>query len=129
MPPRSPLEDPDHLRLLLQLPCLASGETPAGAYAHIHYPSALLSKPVTGTGMLPEDKWAVPLKAWFHTVSRNPDAPGGEEGWWERRGINPLVVATRLHAASVTLRDAGVSEAEIVKRLTAIIIAARACAC
>ncbi|GAB4071673.1 hypothetical protein KHC28_00100 [Ancylobacter sonchi] len=128
-PERGRLEDPLHLALLRQLPCLVSGRTPAGEAAHIRFASAMFHKPVTGISIKPDDKWAVPLSAWFHTVSRDAQHRHGEEGWWEDRGINPLVVASNLFAASVALRDARVAEAEIVERLTAIVEEARRAAC
>ena len=124
-PPRGRMEDPAHLKLIRQLPCLVSGRAPAGEAAHIRYASALYGKSVTGTGIKPDDKWAVPLCAWFHTMSSDAQHRHGEEGWWEERDINPLLVASQLYSASVALRAAKVLEPDIIAALSRIVLDAR----
>lgn len=123
-PPRTRLEDSEHLKIIRQLPCLVSGKTPAGEAAHIRYASAIYGKPVTGIGVKPDDKWVVPLCAWFHTISSEAQHRFGEEWWWEQRNIDPLFVASKLYAASVTMRDARMAEPEIVQALGKIVLSA-----
>ncbi len=87
-------------------------------------PARMYGKPVTGIGTKPDDKWAVPLCAWFHTISSEAQHRFGEEWWWEQRNIDPLFVASKLYAASVTMRDARIAEAEIVPALGKIVLTA-----
>lgn len=122
---RARLEDPDHLSLLRQLPCIVSGRAPAGEAAHIRYASAQFHKPITGIGIKPDDKWAVPLSPWFHTQSTGAQHRHGEEGWWEDHGIDPLVVASQLYSASVAMRDVRADEGVIIQVLSRIVTAAR----
>lgn len=120
-PPRARLEDPEHLRLIRLLPCLASGEMPAGEAAHVRYASAAYGKPITGTGTRPDDKWAVPLCPRLHTMSSDAQHRSGEEWWWEERNINPLLVAVRLYERSVSMREAGEPEEAIIRKLSQIV--------
>ena len=123
--PRARLEDLEHLRLIRLLPCLTSGETPAGEAAHVRYASAAYGKPITGGSTRPDDKWTVPLCPRLHTMSSDAQHRSGEEWWWEERNINPLLVAVRLYERSVFMREASAGEDEIVRQLSRIIIDAR----
>ncbi|MBS9476177.1 hypothetical protein [Ancylobacter radicis] len=118
---RARLEDPAHLALIRQLPCIIGGLNPSGEAAHIRYANAQFHKPITGIGIKPDDKWTVPLSPWFHTQSRGAQHQHGEEGWWIDHNIDPLVVASRLYAASVGLREAQTAEHEAVAVLTGIV--------
>ncbi|MCS0497916.1 hypothetical protein [Ancylobacter mangrovi] len=120
--PRARLKDETHLRILRQLPCLVSGTAPAGEAAHIRYASALHGKGITGIGTKPDDKWAVPLCVWLHTMSSGAQHRDGEEWWWEERGIDPLFIAAQLYAVSVAMRDAKVPEHDVVRQLTRMVI-------
>lgn len=123
-PKRGRMEDPRHLDLIRQLPCLVSGIMPAEP-AHIRFASATFAKPITGIGQKPDDKWTVPLCPWLHTICSSAQHREGEEIWWEERGFSPLMVASNLYSASVALREAKTTAEEIVRHLTAIVHAAR----
>ena len=119
--PRARLEDKEHLRLIRLLPCLASGDAPAGEVAHVRFASAAFGKPITGTGTRPDDKWTVPLCPRLHTMASDAQHRSGEEWWWEQRDINPLLVASRLYEWSVAMREAHQPDEEIVRKLSQIV--------
>ncbi len=123
--PRARLEDKEHLRLIRLLPCLASGEMPAGEAAHVRFASAAYGKQITGTGTRPDDKWAVPLCPRLHTMASDAQHRSGEEWWWKQRNINPLLVASQLYATSTALREAKTPEADILRVMSSIVKAAR----
>ncbi|WP_428031543.1 hypothetical protein [Ancylobacter sp.] len=118
-------QDREHLALIRQLPCLISGQAVRVQAAHIRYANAEFSKPITGGSTKPDDKWTVPLSAWFHTLSSDSQHEHGEEGWWMARGINPLIVASQLYASSSALRSAKLPAEDIVRVLTQIVLVAR----
>lgn len=118
-------EDAAHLALIRKLPCLITGERERVEAAHIRYSSALYGKANPGTGAKPDDRWTVPLCARLHTEAADAQHRSGEEWWWEERGINPLLVAQRLHDLSAGLRAAAQPEDIILAAMTAIIERAR----
>lgn len=117
-------EDATHLALIRRLPCLITGERERVEAAHIRYSSALFGK-VNPGGAKPDDRWTVPLCARLHTQASDAQHRHGEEWWWEERGINPLLIAQRLHDLSAGLRAARQSEDTILAAMTAIIERAR----
>lgn len=119
------LEDRTHLALIRQLPCLVSGREPAGEAAHIRYANYQFRKPITGIGQKPEDRWAVPLCSWLHTMSSGAQHRHGEEGWWDDQGIDPLIVASSLYSTSVAMRDARASDEQILMILRSIVLRSR----
>lgn len=118
-------EDAVHLALIRQLPCLVTGERERVEAAHIRYSSALFGKLNPGTGAKPDDRWTVPLCARLHTEAADAQHRAGEEWWWEERGINPLLIAQRLHDLSTGLRAVKQPEDIILAAMTAIIKQAR----
>src|SRR5262249_8353703 len=76
----------DHLRFVMQQPCLLCGRKPSDAH-HIRFvqPRAL--------GRKPSDEFAVPLcRSHHHGVHR----AGDEKAWWKQAGIDPIKVARKL---------------------------------
>jgi len=76
----------DHLRFVMQQPCLLCGRKPSDAH-HIRFvqPRAL--------GRKASDEFAVPLCRSHHrAVHRAVD----EEAWWKQAGIDPIKVARKL---------------------------------
>jgi ERF superfamily protein len=76
----------DHLRFVMQQPCLLCGRRPSDAH-HIRFlqPRAL--------GRKASDEFAVPLCRSHHrTVHR----AGDEKAWWKQAGIDPIKVARKL---------------------------------
>lgn len=95
-PKAEPDEDPDHLALIRQLPCLYCGYEPSEA-AHVRIASAAFGK-ASGLGKKPADRWAVPLCAQCHRLGKHAQHNRGEAAFWQGIGINPLIVATQLYA-------------------------------
>jgi ERF superfamily len=76
----------DHLRFVMQQPCLLCGRKPSDPH-HIRFvqPRAL--------GRKSSDEFAVPLCRSHH---RAVHRAGDEKAWWKQAGIDPLKVALRL---------------------------------
>lgn len=122
-------EDAEHLDLIRDLPCLATGALPTIARrndaAHVRYSSALYGK-ASSIGAKPDDRWAVPLAPSAHQGGKDAQHANGEEWWWEQTGINPLRVADQLYAVSVALRLGKSPREDIVRAMTNIVLKARA---
>ena len=52
--------------------------------AHLRAASAKYDKPLTGTSMKPDDRWALPLKHFHHMTQHDY---GDELGWWLAHGV------------------------------------------
>jgi ERF superfamily protein len=76
----------DHLRFVMQQPCLLCGRKPSDAH-HIRFvqPRAL--------GRKASDEFAVPLCRSHH---RAVHRAGDEKAWWNQAGIDPIKVARKL---------------------------------
>jgi hypothetical protein len=76
----------DHLRFVMQQPCLLCGRKPSDAH-HIRFvqPRAL--------GRKASDEFAVPLCRSHH---RAVHRAGDEKAWWNQAGIDPVKVARKL---------------------------------
>jgi ERF superfamily len=76
----------DHLRFVMQQPCLLCGRKPSDAH-HIRFvqPRAL--------GRKASDEFAVPLCRSHH---RAVHRAGDEKAWWKQTGIDPIKVARKL---------------------------------
>jgi ERF superfamily len=76
----------DHLRFVMQQPCLLCGRKPSDAH-HIRFvqPRAL--------GRKASDEFSVPLCRSHH---RAVHRAGDEKAWWEQAGIDPIKVARKL---------------------------------
>ncbi|WP_407146304.1 hypothetical protein [Bradyrhizobium sp. ORS 86] len=88
--------DPQYLALVRCCPCLKCGMEPSEA-AHVRFASAAFGK-ASGLQKKPEDKWALPLCAGCHRLSRDAQHQGSEQAFWHALGINPLITAERLYA-------------------------------
>jgi len=113
-------EDAAHLALIRKLPSLLGGDGPVEA-AHIRMSEAAFGKRNPGLGQKPDDAWAVPLSAEKHREQHAED----ERWFWERHGINPLLIAQQLYGVSVALRASKAAEADIVRAMTNIVLKAR----
>jgi hypothetical protein len=76
----------DHLRFVMQQPCLLCGRKPSDAH-HIRFvqPRAL--------GRKASDEFAVPLCRSHHRAAHRA---GDEKAWWTQAGIDPIKVARKL---------------------------------
>lgn len=90
--------DPDYLGLVRRLPCLSCDNDPAGVAAHVRM--TRVGKPITGAGLKPGDHWTLPLCASCHTDGPQAQHRVGEVSFWRKLGLDPLVIAQRLYAAS-----------------------------
>lgn len=84
-----------HLAFIRSLPSLVRGNGPIEA-AHLRYAEAAIGKPITGMAEKPHDCWTVPLCASAHREQH----AGSERAFWQRQGINPLIIAALLFVHS-----------------------------
>lgn len=91
-------KDDTHLAAVRQCMCLSCGIDREIEAAHIRFSAP--GKPNPGVGMKPDDKYTLPLCATCHRSSPTAQHEVGEVKFWAALGIEPLVVAARLHDAS-----------------------------
>jgi hypothetical protein len=88
--------DRDHLRFVASQPCLVCGRTPSDPH-HIKFAEH------RALGRRVSDRFTVPICRLHH---RELHRRGNERAWWQKQGIDPLVVAASLwaktHAATPT---------------------------
>jgi hypothetical protein len=80
--------DRDHLRFVAAQPCLVCGRTPSDPH-HIKFAEQ------RAMGRRVSDRFTVPICRLHH---RELHRRGNERAWWQKQGIDPLVVATSLWA-------------------------------
>ncbi len=81
-----------HLDFIRGLSCALCGNNTAIQAAHIRMVDRRVAKPITGMGTKPPDCWTVPLCGECHSLQHG----GGERGFWEAHGIDPIFVAMAL---------------------------------
>lgn len=96
-------KDEKYLALLRRCPCLGCDNDPAGIAAHVRM--TRVGKPITGAGLRPGDRWALPLCASCHTDGPKAQHKAGEVLFWQRLGIDPLPLCQRLHKAAPDIQD------------------------
>jgi hypothetical protein len=88
--------DRDHLRFVAAQPCLVCGRAPSDPH-HIKFAEQ------RAMGRRVSDRFTVPICRLHH---RELHRRGNERAWWQKQGIDPLVVAASLwaktHAATPT---------------------------
>jgi ERF superfamily len=88
--------DRDHLRFVAAQPCLVCGRTPSDPH-HIKFAEH------RAMGRRVSDRFTVPICRLHH---RELHRRGNERAWWQKQGIDPLVLAASLwaktHAATPT---------------------------
>ena len=88
--------DRDHLKFVAAQPCLVCGRTPSDPH-HIKFAEH------RAMGRRVSDRFTVPICRLHH---RELHRRGNERAWWQKQGIDPLVVAANLwaktHAATPT---------------------------
>jgi len=88
--------DRDHLKFVAAQPCLVCGRTPSDPH-HIKFAEQ------RAMGRRVSDRFTVPICRLHH---RELHRRGNERAWWQKQGIDPLVIAASLwaktHAATPT---------------------------
>jgi hypothetical protein len=88
--------DREHLKFVASQPCLICGRTPSDPH-HIKFAEQL------AMGRKVSDRFSVPICRLHH---RELHRRGNERTWWQKQGIDPLVIAANLwaktHAATPT---------------------------
>lgn len=90
------VHDDAHLNFIRSLPCVCCGNDIQTEAAHLRSINRKYGKDITGGQRKPSDRWALPLCSACHSEQHR----GNEEAFWEKRGINPFILALSLHAAS-----------------------------
>lgn len=110
---KHPREKADkHLAFIRTLPCVVTGREGVEA-AHVRFGSIPHGKRPTGMSEKPDDKWVLPLSPEEHRAQHGMN----EQRYWQAKGIDPLVVAALLWAASGD-EEAGRNIVENARRLT-----------
>lgn len=94
--------DPVYLALVRQCQCVACGLDKADEAAHLRMSSAAHGKR-GAMAKKPADRWAAPLCAQCHREGPDAQHKIGEQEFWHRAGINPLLFCVRLYAAKGSL--------------------------
>jgi len=77
--------DPGYLRWLRAQRCACGClQGPPCDASHLRASSHKYGKPITGVGIKPDDKWALPLTHAHHMAAH---AWGDERGWWMAHGV------------------------------------------
>jgi ERF superfamily len=88
--------DRDHLRFVAAQPCLVCGRTPSDPH-HIKFAEQRMM------GRKVSDRFTVPICRLHH---RELHRRGNERAWWQKQGMDPLIIAASLwaktHAATPT---------------------------
>lgn len=93
---RGRVNDAEHLALIRTLPCLNCGLDPCYEAAHVRMNSAAFGKR-QALGRKPDDLWTVPLCRACHQGDADSQHKVGEAIFWQRVGLNPLIVAKELY--------------------------------
>lgn len=110
--------DPAYLRMIRSLPCIAHcGRIPSEA-AHVRYSDASVGKPITGIGIKPDDRWALPLCHKCHIHGQHMSA---ERHWWSGQHIDPIRKCLELHKCYENGRKRGLNDLEIRDAMIVII--------
>lgn len=88
--------DVSYLAMVREMPCLKCGDEPCEP-AHVRFASAAFGKS-GGMQKRPDDKHSVPLCPGCHRLDRDAQHTRNEREFWDSVGINPLIVAQKLHA-------------------------------
>jgi hypothetical protein len=91
--------DATHLDAIRQLPCTRCGMEPCGEAAHVRLNSSAFGKR-QAIGQKPGDEWTAPLCRGCHQDDPDSQHRVGEAIFWDRVGINPLLLAKALYEAS-----------------------------
>ena len=86
-----------HREWISTLPCLLCADNTTVECAHVRYPDPRIAKPLTGTGIKPDDCFSVPLCGQHHRVQHDQ---GDEQQFWLSGGIDPVLVGLALWAVS-----------------------------
>jgi hypothetical protein len=89
--------DPVYLSLVRQCPCLKCGLDGFSEAAHVRMNSGAHGKH-NGLGKKAADRFALPLCAGCHRQDNDSQHRIGENEFWHRVGLNPLLVCEKLYA-------------------------------
>jgi hypothetical protein len=90
-------DDPVYLARVRQCMCVCCGLDPACVAAHVRMQSGTHGKR-SGMGKKPADKWALPVCQACHTDDPDSQHRIGEIAFWNRVGLNPVLLCERLYA-------------------------------
>jgi hypothetical protein len=90
------IEDKAHLQFIRELRCCIC-QLPGVDPAHIRFSDARVAKANPGVGQKPDDAWTTPLCRKHHDEQHNY---GDELGWWQKQGIDPILLSMALYRVS-----------------------------
>ena len=92
---RPRLRDPGYLKWLCEQKCACGCfQGPPCDPAHLRASSLKYDKPITGIGIKPDDRWALPLKRDHHMAQHRHN----ELQWWADRGVkDPFALCLKFY--------------------------------
>ena len=92
------IECPAFLAFVRRQPCCACGAINPIQAAHIRMANIGIGKRETGIGEKASDRWVVPLCVGCHLGESDSLHRTGERAYWERIGLDPFRIASKLYA-------------------------------
>lgn len=92
--PKGRQKDDKYLAMIRRCPCLTCDTDPAGEASHLR--ASAPDKPVTGVGIKPDDRWALPLCHPCHMASHRL----GERRFWALHKLDPYAICVTLRMSS-----------------------------
>ena len=93
------IHDEKHLAFIRSLPCIACGNNISTESCHIRYSDLRVAKRQVGVGEKPSDVWTVPMCHDCH-LGKGGQHSMNERAFWQRVGIDPILIALALYAVS-----------------------------
>ena len=91
-----------HLKFIRSLPCIVCGDNTSTEAAHVRMSDPRIGKDITGIGIKPHDYFVVPLCGECHRRQHQMS----ERLFWRHAGIDPVLKALALYAASGDVDEA-----------------------
>jgi hypothetical protein len=111
--------DEKYLEMIRELRCVICGSPRHVDAAHIRYADAAACKPITGMGIRPDDKWALPI---CHSHHMQQHDRGAERVWWKEKRLNPIRICQELWDAWNQATDERLSWTRKKERMLDVLI-------
>lgn len=94
--------DEKHLAFIRTLPCVICQDNTSVEAAHIRMSDPRVAKPLTGIAIKPDDRFVLPQCGAHHREQH----AGNERKFWERHGIDAVLVALAIYSVSGDAEEA-----------------------
>lgn len=94
--------DKHHADFIRELPCIICRDNISTECCHIRMSDGRISKPPTGIGIRPDDRFTVPMCSKHHREQH----AGSERKFWDRYNIDAVLIALALYSISGDVEEA-----------------------